>query len=169
MNRAYESTPLQQRSFFFVFKYYTLPNDGSIPAPWQAHNSRPHNAQSADHIDITECSSVLALSLGGNPWKTFQTKVKKKKTQRAVLLDTFAPWHLLSIQCFPDDQHSMRSEDSKQHFYNGPYAFLYSLALEYRDAVKRYTILNEMITKFVYPEVRRDLHKVNDPQPSTDP
>ncbi|KAK3942007.1 hypothetical protein QBC46DRAFT_83929 [Diplogelasinospora grovesii] len=154
MNRAYESDPLRRRTFFFVFKYYTVVCDGvTTPAPWQAYDSRPPDRRSPDHIDISECSSVLALSLGGESTRTVKSRVRRKRgaTQQGLLYDTFAPWHLLSVQCFPDNAHSMRSEDSKKPFYNGPYAFLDSLSLEYRDAVKRYTQLNEMITKLITP------------------
>lgn len=37
---------------------------------------------------------------------------------------------------------------------NGPHAFLDALSIEYRDAVKRYTNLNQMITKLITPPVR---------------
>lgn len=36
---------------------------------------------------------------------------------------------------------------------NGPHAFLDALSIEYRDAVKRYTNLNQMITKLITPPV----------------
>ncbi|KAL2023739.1 hypothetical protein VTK56DRAFT_1453 [Thermocarpiscus australiensis] len=150
MNRAFETDPLRQRSFFFVFKYYTVVGEGLTPAPWQAYDRRPPDRRSPDHIDITECSSVLALSLRGEPTGTVKIKVKKK-TRIGVIYDTFAPWHLLNIQCFPDDEHSQRSDDSKKQFCNGPYAFLDALCVEYRDAVKRYTQLNELITKLITP------------------
>ncbi|KAK4242903.1 hypothetical protein C8A03DRAFT_39848 [Achaetomium macrosporum] len=150
MNRAFESDPIRQRSFFFVFKYYTVVGEGLHPAPWQAFDDRPPDRRSPDHIDITECSSVLALSLGGNPSGVIKVKVKRK-TLKGVIYDSCAPWHLLNIQCFPDDEHSMRSEDTKKHFCNGPHAFLDALCVEYRDAVKRYAQLNEMITKLITP------------------
>lgn len=152
MNRAFETDPIRQRSFFFVFKYYTVVGEGLTPAPWQAYDDRPPDRRSPDHIDIAECSSVLALSLGGDPAGTVKVKVRRK-TRTGVVYDTFAPWHLLNIQCFPDDEHSMRSDDSKKHFCNGPYAFLDALCVEYRDAVKRYTQVNEMITKLITPPV----------------
>src|SRR5205809_786830 len=132
MNRAYETDPLRQRSFFFVFKYYTIVEEGLTPAPWQAYDARPPDKRSPDHIDIAECSSVLALSLGGEHARTVKNKVRRRNKEGKVY-DTFAPWHLLNIQCFPDDAHSMRSEDFGKAFYNGPYAFLSCLAIEYRD------------------------------------
>ncbi|KAK3897618.1 hypothetical protein C8A05DRAFT_38823 [Staphylotrichum tortipilum] len=150
MSRAFEASPLRQRSFFFVFKYYTIVGEGLTPAAWQAFDDRPADRRSPDHIDITECSSVLALSLGGDPTGTVKAK-SKRRTRTGVLYDTFGPWQLLSIQCFPDDEHSMRSEEGRKQLWNGPYAFLDALCVEYRDAAKRYTQVNEMITKLITP------------------
>ncbi|KAK3384966.1 hypothetical protein B0H63DRAFT_472038 [Podospora didyma] len=154
MRRAFEQNQLRQRSFFFVFKYYTVVGDGHTPAPWQAFDSRPPDRRSPDHIDITECSSVLALSLGGKSIRNVESKVRRSSgviKKSGKIYDTFAPWHLLSIQCFPDNEHSVRSKDSHKHCYNGPYAFLDSLRMEYADAVKRYTELNVKITKLITP------------------
>jgi hypothetical protein len=155
MSRAFERDQVHRRTFFFVFKYYTVVGKGLAPAPWQQFDTRPPDKKSVDHIDIAECSSVLALSLEGPPMKEIHIKYRKKKpVQVGHVSDPFAPWHLLNIQCFPDDRHSMRSEDVKKPFYNGPHAFLESLAAEYRDAVKRYTKLNDLITKLITPPVR---------------
>ncbi|KAK4100358.1 hypothetical protein N658DRAFT_507877, partial [Parathielavia hyrcaniae] len=150
VNRAFEADPIRQRSFFFVFKYYTVLGEGLTPAPWQAYDDRPPDRRSPDHIDLAECSSVLALSLGGKPTGTVKVKVRRR-ARSGVLYDTFAPWHLLNMQCFPDDEHSMRSDNAQKHFCNGPHAFLDALCVEYRDAVKRYTQVNEMITKLITP------------------
>jgi len=152
MSRAYETSPLRQRSFFFVFKYYSIVGDGLTPAPWQAYDSRPPDRKSPDHIDISECSSVLAVSLSGEPSKTVKNRVRRR-AKEGRLYDTFGSWHLLNIQCFPDDEHSMRSEDFQKPFYNGPHAFLNSLSIEYRDAVKRCVSLNQHITKLITPPV----------------
>ncbi|KAK0649449.1 hypothetical protein B0T16DRAFT_456866 [Cercophora newfieldiana] len=149
-NRAFETKSIRQRSFFFVFKYYTVVGEGLTPAPWQAFDSRPPDKRSPDHIDITETSSVLALSLGGDPVSTPTKKLRRGGSLEGKLYDTFAPWHLFAIQCYPDDLHSMHNGDSK-HFLSGPYAFLDSLRVEYRDAGKRYNHLNELITKLITP------------------
>lgn len=170
MDRAFEKTPLRQRTFFFVFKYYTILEKGLTPAPWQAYDKRPLDRRSDDHIDIVECSSVLALSLQDNsPDSDSRAGGKDLKTQciarrvrgrgrvvaeKGKIYDTFAPWHLLNIQSFPDRLHSVREDESlTEPFYNGPYAFLDCLGMEYRDAVKRYTHLYEMITKLITPPV----------------
>lgn len=70
------------------------------------------------------------------------------------MFDTFAPWHLLNIQSFPDDEHTDRSEDEGKTLLNGPHAFLEALVVEYQDATRRNRILHQKITKLVTPDVR---------------
>ncbi|KYK54793.1 hypothetical protein DCS_06753 [Drechmeria coniospora] len=143
---------LRQRSFFFVFKYYTSVGEGLEPAPWQRFDKRPIHKRLGDHIDIADCSSVLALSLGGDPTKPLRMRHRRERAKEGFLFDTFGPWHLLSIQSFPDDQHTVRGEDfQRKSFYNGPYAFLDLLTSEYRDAGKRNQILHDRITKLITP------------------
>jgi hypothetical protein len=155
VDRAFEPTETRRRTFFFVFKYFTVVGDGLKSAPWQQFDYRPPDRRSIDHIDITECSSVLALSLEGEPIEKVMrnNRRQRKKAEEGYVYHPFAPWHLLSIQCFPDNAHSLRSEDLSKQFVSGPYAFLDTLAAEYRDAVKRYATLNEMITKLITPPV----------------
>ncbi|KAL6870524.1 hypothetical protein J3F83DRAFT_760987 [Trichoderma novae-zelandiae] len=143
---------LRQRSFFFVFKYYTLLGQGLDPAPWQLFEKRPTDKRLDDHIDIAECGSVLALSLGGEPTKTLKMRPRRERAKEGFLFDTFGPWQLLSIQSFPDDEHTVRGDDFQlKSFCNGPYAFLELLIAEYRDAGKRNQILHERITKLITP------------------
>lgn len=153
MDRAFEPTDVRQRSCFFVFKYYTVVGENLTPAPWQHYDHRPADKRAADHIDICECSSILALSLGGHPVRTFERKRRKTKAEQGKIYDPFAPWQLLNIQCFPDDIHVMRNEESQHTFCSGPLAFLDSLVMEYRDAVKRNIDLNDVITKLITPPV----------------
>ncbi|UNI17707.1 hypothetical protein JDV02_004030 [Purpureocillium takamizusanense] len=143
---------LRQRSFFFVFKYYTSVGERLEPAPWQRYDKRPVDKRLGDHIDIAECSSVLGLSLGGAPTKPLRMRSRRERVREGFLFDTFGPWHILSIQSFPDDQHTVRGEDFQlKSFYNGPYAFLDLLITEYRDAGKRNLILHDRITKLITP------------------
>ncbi|KAH8886482.1 hypothetical protein GQ53DRAFT_657891 [Thozetella sp. PMI_491] len=151
MHRAFETNMVRQRSFLFVFKYHTVVGEDIIPSPWQQYDHRPPDRRSPDHIDIAECSSVLALSLGGKRVKEVEARRRRGRVQKGAVYDASGPWHLLNIQYFPDNEHSMRSEDIKKPFYDGPYAFLDSLAIEYRDAVKRYMQLNDLITKLITP------------------
>lgn len=163
MQRAFERSPapapaaqLRQRSFYMVFKYYTSVGDGLAPAPWQRFEARPSDKKLADHIDIAECSAVLALSLAGAPVKSLRMRSRRERAAReGVLYDTFGPWHVLAIQSFPDDEHTVRGEEfAHKRFVNGPYAFLDLLVAEYRDAGKRNVILHEKITKLITPPVR---------------
>lgn len=152
MHRAAEPNPIHQRSFYFVFKYYTVVGEGLTPAPWQQYDHRPPDTKSPDHIDITECSSILALSLEGSPVKEVPLRRGRRKGLTVgVLYDTFAPFHLLNIQCFPDHIHSENESIRKPCYYNGPYVFLNRLVAEYRDATKRYLQLNDRIRKLITP------------------
>jgi hypothetical protein len=156
VNRAFEDSPLRQKCFYFVFKYHTVVGGDMEPPKWLQYDHRPQERRQQDHIDITECSSVLALSLEDDRPKSVKAKTPSRR-QRAAragkICDIFSPWHLLSLQYFPDAQHSTRSEDVGRTYCSGPYAFLHSLALEYRDAAKRYEQLNDRITKLITPEV----------------
>lgn len=151
---------LRQRSFYFVFKYYTSVGAGLEPAPWQRYEKRPSDKKLADHIDIAECSSVLALSLGGDPVKPLRMRPRRERAREGFLYDTFGAWHVLSIQCFPDDEHTVRGEEfvEQKTFCNGPYAFLDLLISEYRDAGKRNMILHEKIRKLITPTVSTPHH-----------
>ncbi|OHW99619.1 CorA Mg2+ transport-like protein [Colletotrichum incanum] len=157
VHRAFARDPspshLRQRSFFFVFKYYTVVGDGLEPAPYQKYDKRPPDRRSRDHIDIAECSSILALSLSGPPRQSVKQTRRREGPQEGFLFDTFAPWHLLSIQSFPDDEHTLRGGDAeaRKNFPSGPYAFLDALVTEYRDATKRNLALHARIAKLITP------------------
>ncbi|KPM33946.1 hypothetical protein AK830_g12627, partial [Neonectria ditissima] len=145
---------LRQRSFFFVFKYYTVVGAGLTPAPWQRFDKRPSDKRLGDHIDIAECGSVLALSLGGDPTKPVRMRPRRERVREGFLFDTFGPWHVLSIQSFPDNAHTVRGDEFQhKRFVNGPCAFLDLLIAEYRDAGKRNQLLHESITKLITPKV----------------
>ncbi|KAH6900206.1 cora-like Mg2+ transporter protein-domain-containing protein [Thelonectria olida] len=144
---------IRQRSFFFVFKYYTVVGPGLTPAPWQRFDNRPLDKRLGDHIDIAECGSILALSLGGDPTKPVRMRPRRERVREGFLFDTFGPWHLLSIQSFPDNVHTVRGDEFQaKHFVNGPSAFLELLVAEYRDAGKRNQTLHEHITKLITPK-----------------
>lgn len=145
---------IRQRSFFFVFKYYTVVGPGLAPAPWQRFDNRPLDKRSGDHIDIAECGSILALSLGGDPTKPVRMRPRRERVREGFLFDTFGPWQLLSVQSFPDNAHTVRGEEFQaKRFVNGPSAFLELLVAEYRDAGRRSQTLHEYITKLITPKV----------------
>ncbi|KAF4968789.1 hypothetical protein FZEAL_10342 [Fusarium zealandicum] len=143
---------LRQRSFFFVFKYYTIVNPPLEAASWQRFDKRPSDKRLGDHIDIAECGSVLALSLGGESTRAPRLRARRERAREGFLFETFGPWHLLAIQSFPDDSHTVRGEEfQRKKYVNGPYAFLDLLIAEYRDAGKRNQILHERVTKLITP------------------
>jgi hypothetical protein len=150
------STPnIRQKSFFFVFKYYTVVSPRLKPASWQRFDERPSEIRLGDHIDIAECGSVLALSLGGQHDKAPLWRPRRERAREGFVFDTFGPWQLLAIQSFPDNSHTVRGEEFRKNKYvNGPHAFLDLLISEYRDATKRNLILHERITKLITPPVR---------------
>lgn len=153
------STPptpnVRQKSFFFVFKYYTVVSHPLEPAPWQRFDKRPSESRLGDHIDIAECGSVLALSLGGDSHKAPPMRSRRERAREGILFNTFGPWQLLAIQSFPDNSHTVRGPEFQEKKYvNGPYAFLDLLISEYRDATKRNLILHERVTKLITPPVR---------------
>ncbi|KAF4453516.1 hypothetical protein F53441_3829 [Fusarium austroafricanum] len=143
---------VRQKSFFFVFKYYTVVSPPLEPAPWQRFDKRPSESRLGDHIDIAECGSVLALSLGGEHHKAPRMRSRRERAREGFLFDTFGPWQLLAIQSFPDNSHTVRGPEFQEKKYvNGPYAFLDMLISEYRDATKRNQILHERVTKLITP------------------
>lgn len=153
MNRAFEDSELKRRSFFFVFKYYTVLGEDSNPASWLRYDVRPNNAKRQNHVDITECASVLALSLTESPSKQIQRKKHKGSQETGYIYDTRAPWNLLNIQFYPDDVLPCPTNISTEIFHSGPLAFLASLTMEYRNAVRRSNQLHEYIRKLITPPV----------------
>ncbi|KAM0564481.1 hypothetical protein ACHAPJ_000695 [Fusarium lateritium] len=147
------ATPnVRQKSFFFVFKYYTVVSPPLEPAPWQRFDKRPSENRLGDHIDIAECGSVLALSLGGESHRAPRMRSRRERARDGFLFETFGPWQLLAIQSFPDNLHTVRGEEfTRKEYVNGPYAFLDLLIAEYRDAGKRNQILHERVTKLITP------------------
>ena len=129
--------------------------------PWQrADSAEKIKRKGEGHIPISRCSSVVALSLGGNPIRKLRNPARKAKTQHGFVYDPWAPWQVLNIQCYPDHKHSMDSHDSTKHYVNGPEAFLHTLLAEFRDAQKRFRDIQKKITNLVIPPVRTSDHYV---------
>ncbi|KAL6241033.1 hypothetical protein RBB50_012128 [Rhinocladiella similis] len=143
----------RQRSVVFVFKYHTLIGDGRSPLPWQNHDDSVKEP-SDDHIPLSTCSSVVALSLAGKSSHTLRRNSRKRKSIVGHIYDPFAPWHVLSIQCFPDWRSSVDVHETNYHYVNGPDAFLSSLMVEYRDAVKRFREVFSSIQQLATPPNR---------------
>ncbi|RDW67859.1 hypothetical protein BP6252_09255 [Coleophoma cylindrospora] len=149
--RAFHDDHRRQRTFIFNFEYFTILGPGCEAMPWQVSDKAKATSSPA-HIPISRCSSVVALSLSGAPVRKLKNVSRRKRTTvNGYLYDTWAPWHVLNIQCYPDLKHSMNVHDSSKHYVNGPEAFLYTLLGEFRDCQKRFDEIYEKITKLVTP------------------
>lgn len=149
VRKTVEPRPFQQRTFLFVFKYYTIVNEGFEPAHWQRHGYTTSDRAPTDHLDISECSSVVGLSLERQPFS--------RASQHNDTTEHFSPFHILNIRCFPDKIRSQYDLD-QQFCYSGPYAFLHCLNVEYQNAAQRFQRLNESIEELALPSVRPGSH-----------
>lgn len=139
----------RQRSVVFVFKYHTIVGEGRAPLSWQNHDDvlEPKD----DHVPLSTCSAVVALSLAGRPSYTLRRNSRKTKSILGHVYDPFAAWHVLSIQCFPDWNSSVDAHETNHHYCNGPDAFLAAVLSEYRDAVKRFKEVHKSIQNVATP------------------
>ena len=88
-------------------------------------------------IPVSRCSSVVALQLASDPITKVRNKGRRVKRIFGDIYDPFAPWRVLSMQCYPDWKSSVDSHDSTKHYVNGPEAFLVTVRAELKDAQKR--------------------------------
>lgn len=123
----------------------------SLPMTWQKADEEIDDAET--HVPISRCSSVVALSLSGNPISQIHNKGRRADRTTGNILDPFAPWRVLSIQAYPDWKSSVDSHDSTKHYVNGPEAFLVTLKAEFKDAQKRLLKVFERISELVRPPV----------------
>ena len=151
MKGCLKSEPRQQRSFVFSFKYHCLIGKEREPMPWQ--KSEEDYDTKEDHIAISTCSSVVALSFAGPPANQLRRRSRRAETIVGHIFDPFAPWRVLSIQCFPDWKSTVDVHDQNRHYVNGPEAFLVTLLAEYQDAQKRFMEINKKIVLLVTPVV----------------
>lgn len=107
---------------------------------------------SETHVPVSRCNSIVALSLGGNPVAKIRHKGRRKPLGRreGEVYDPFSPWHVLSMQAYPDWRSSVDSHNSTKHYVNGPEAFLITLRAEFKDAQKRlmdvYNRISDLVT-----------------------
>lgn len=152
MRGCFNEDPRHQRSFVFALKYYTIVEHERKPADWQSADLELRSSET--HIPISDCSAVVALSLSGKPVETVRSKSRRAAQKVGQIYDPFAPWRVLSIQCFPDWKHTVDAHESNRHYVNGPEAFLLTLLVEYRDAKKRFLEINKRIMALATPPVR---------------
>ena len=101
------------------------------------------------HVPISRCSSVVALSLAGEPISKIRYRGRRPDKKIGDVYDPFAPWRMLSIQAHPDWRSSIDAHDSTKHYVNGPEAFLVTLRSEFKDAQKRLKDVYDGISKLV--------------------
>ena len=142
--------PRQQRSVLFSFKYHTLVGKDRSPLHFQNHDPDVHDKD--DHIPLSTCSSIVALSLSGSPLRSYRRHSRRSKTpETSNVHDPFAPWHVLSLQCFPDWHSEVNLHETHHHYVNGVDAFMSTLINEYRDAGRRFRVLTARIAKLATP------------------
>jgi hypothetical protein len=151
MKGCLKSDQRQQRSFVYSFKYHCIIENPCEPKAWQTSDS--DLTLSRDHIPISACSSIVALSLSGKPTNTLKRRCRKANTIVGQIFDPFAPWRVLSIQCFPDRETTVDVHEQNRHYVNGIEAFLVTVLAEYKDAQKRLREINERIVQLVTPPV----------------
>lgn len=80
MFRAFEETEVRRRSFVFNFEYFTLIGKDCLPMDWQMcagqEDRRP------GYIQISRCSCVIALSLGGAPIKEIKNPSRRRRSPK---------------------------------------------------------------------------------------
>jgi hypothetical protein len=132
----------RQRNFVFAFKYFTVIDQSRSPCAWQTFDTEQSDAE--ERIPISSCSSVVALSLLGDPIR-YVEKVVSGRVRKYPVYDPFAPWQVLVLNFFPDlhttpDVFTMRSGIA-----NGPEAFLRAVLAQYCDAQKRFAAITSKI------------------------
>ena len=133
----------------------------SKPMSWQHADEDLHSVEG--HIPVSRCSSVIALQLASDPTTKVRNKGRRVKRIFGDVYDPFAPWRVLSMQCYPDWKSSVDSHDSTKHYVNGPEAFLVTLRSEYIDAQKRLKEVYNRISDLVRSPVSLiDLSLEND-------
>ncbi len=151
MKGCLKGEPRLQRSFVWSFKYHCIVGDSCKPKPWQLTDK--DLTQTKDHIPISECSSIVALSLSGKHMNTLRRRSRRARTIVGQIFDPFAPWRVLSLQCFPDWESTVDVHEQNKHYVNGPEAFLVTVLAEYKDAARRLKDINEAIVELVTPSV----------------
>ncbi|KAL8978552.1 MAG: hypothetical protein Q9205_005886 [Flavoplaca limonia] len=160
-HRPFSTDHRHQRSFVFTLDFYTIIGDECQPMTWQKADE--DHGMSKSHVSISRCSSVVALSLVGQPSRPVKNKARRAEQKIGQIFDPFAPWHVLSMQSYPDWRHSIDAHNSTRHYVNGPEAFLITLRAEFKDAQKRlmevYNRISDLVrmpSNFMFSEAARD-------------
>lgn len=162
-HRPFDLNPIHQRTFVFAFEYFTIVGDECVPMKWQRADERADVGVMEGHVPISRCCSVVALWLGGELISKIKNRNRKISRKIGDVYDPFGPWHVLSMQAYPDWKSSVHSHDSTKHYVNGPEAFLMTLRAEFKDAQKRlmevYSRISDLVRsppEFMFKQSIRD-------------
>jgi hypothetical protein len=133
----------RQRNFVFTFRYFTVVSGSRCPYAWQTFDSK--QAQTTGKIPISSCSSLVALSLAGEP-VGYVEKVISGRVRKYPVYDPFAPWQVLVLNFFPDLQTTSGVFTMHPRIVNGPEAFLRAVLRQHRDSQERFAEITSMIT-----------------------
>ncbi|KAL9600440.1 MAG: hypothetical protein Q9219_003193 [cf. Caloplaca sp. 3 TL-2023] len=147
-HRPFSADDTQRRTFIFTLDFFTIIGDECQPAAWQK-SDEADGGPSETHIPVSRCSSYVGLSLSGPPVRTVKNKARRAEQKTGYIFDPFAPWHVLSVQYYPDWKHSIDAHNSTRHYVNGPEAFLITLRAEFKDAGKRQMEVHNRISDLV--------------------
>lgn len=91
-DRAFKDDERQQRSFVFNFDYYTIVGEEAQPMPWQ-RTDKPEKQKKKfeNHIQLSRCTSVVALSLSGGHVKKLRNAARRTKMKHGFVYDSWAP------------------------------------------------------------------------------
>ncbi len=162
-HRPFDLDSLHRRTFVFTFEYFTIVGDECVPMKWQRADERADIGAMEGHVPISRCSSVVALWLGGESVSKIRNRNRRISRKLGDVYDPFSPWHVLSVQAYPDWKSSVHSHDSTKHYVNGPEAFLMTLRAEFKDAQKRlmevYNRISDLVRsppEFMFKQSIRD-------------
>jgi hypothetical protein len=133
----------RQRNFVFAFRYFTVVDGSRCPCAWQTFDSE--ESQAKKRIPISSCSSVVALSLAGEPVGYIE-KIVSGRVRKYPVYDPFAPWQVLVVNFFPDLHTTSDVFTMLPKLINGPEAFLRAVLAQYRDSQKRFAEITSKIT-----------------------
>jgi hypothetical protein len=149
LRRAFEDDERRRRSVVFNFEYFTLIGKDCEPMSWQM--AAGQEDRKPGHIQISRCSSVVALHLSGQKIKEVKNPSRRARREKGAVYDPFSPWQVLNLQCCPDYKSRMDIHDSSKHYVNGIEAFMTTVLGEYRDAKRRFDDITDVISKRVRP------------------
>ncbi|KAF2102589.1 hypothetical protein NA57DRAFT_33196 [Rhizodiscina lignyota] len=147
--RAFDDDERRRRSFVFNFEYYTIIGDERQPMAWQLADL--NTAVSESHLPLSRCSSVVALTLYGNPIKKIRNSARRAKKRDGSIYDPWGAWQVINIQCYPDWKAKTDVHEASKRYVNGPEAFLFTVLGEFKDAQKRFEEIYRQISKLITP------------------